>query len=124
MARLATDVREQTHAVLKATQHAVRDCLGPENGAHFGAQLPILLRGVYYEGWHIAGTPSKERHKDAFFEHVRRGMPGILDCDTESAVRAAFEVMWERVDQRQIAKLMRIFSRDRRELRTGVEAWG
>ncbi len=123
MARLGTDDREQTHAVLKATPHAVRDRLGPENGAHFGAQLPILLRGVYYEGWRIAGTPSKERHKDAFFEHVRRGMPGILDCDMELAVRTVFEVMWERVDQQEIAKRMRIFSRDLRELWTGVEAW-
>jgi len=122
MARLGTDDREQAYAVLKATLHAVRDRLGPENAAHLGAQLPILLRGVYYEGWRIAGTPSKERHRDAFFEHVRRGMPGILDCDTELAVRAVFQVMWERVDQGEIAKLMRIFPRDLRELWTGVEA--
>ena len=66
--------------------------------------------------------PSKERHREAFFEHVRRGMPRILDCDTEVAVRAVFEVMWERVDQGEIAKLMRIFPRDLRELWTGVEA--
>ncbi len=123
MARLGTDDREQTYAVLKATLHAVRDRLGPEKGAHFGAQLPILLLGVYYKRWHIARTPNKERHKDAFFEHVRRGMPGIMGCDAELAVRAVFEVMWERVNQREIAKLMRIFSRDRRELWAGAEDW-
>ena len=122
MVRLGTDDREQAYTVLKATLHAVRDRLGPENAAHLGAQLPILLRGVYYEGWRIAGMPSKERHREAFFEHVRRGMPRILDCDTEVAVRTVFEVMWERVDQGEIAKLMRIFPRDLRELWTGVEA--
>ena len=62
MVRLGTDDREQAYTVLKATLHAVRDRLGPENAAHLGAQLPILLRGVYYEGmanrWNAEqGTP-------------------------------------------------------------------
>jgi uncharacterized protein (DUF2267 family) len=119
---LGTDDRELAYTCLKATLHALRDLLGPENAAHLAAQLPLLLRGVYYEGWHIAGTPSKERHKEAFFEHVRLGMPGLPDCDTELVVRSVFEVMWDRIDQGEIAKLIRIFPRDLRQLWTGAEA--
>jgi uncharacterized protein (DUF2267 family) len=121
---LGTDDREQAYMVLKATLHALRDLMGPENAAHLAAQLPILLRGVYYEGWHVAGTPSKERRKEAFFEHVRRGMRGIPDCDTELVVRSVFEVMWNRIDQGEIAKLIRIFPRDLRQLWTGAQSQG
>jgi hypothetical protein len=28
---------------------------------HLGAQLPLLVRGIYYEGWHMAGKPTRER---------------------------------------------------------------
>jgi uncharacterized protein (DUF2267 family) len=120
MACLGIDDREQAYTVLKATLHAVRDLIGPENATRFAAQLPILLRGVYYEGWRATGTPSKERQKEPFLEHVRREMPGILGCDTELAIRAVFEVMWERVDEGEIIKLMRIFPRDLRGLWTGL----
>ena len=31
-----------------------------------GAQLPLLIRGVYYEGWRPAETPTKERQPAEF----------------------------------------------------------
>jgi uncharacterized protein (DUF2267 family) len=120
MGRLGTDDREQAYGVMKATLHALRDRIGPENAVHLAAQLPMLLRGVYYEGWRIAGTPTKERHKDAFFDHVRREMSQDWPVDTESAVRAMFEVMWHRLDQGEIAKLIRMFPPELRELWTGI----
>lgn len=122
MARLGINDREQAYSILRATLHAVRDRIGPENAVHLGAQLPILLRGVYYEGWHPAGCPTKERHKDEFLKHAHREMAGIVASDTELAVRAVFEVMWERIDQGEIAKLLRILPKELRELWTGVDA--
>ena len=122
MSRLGTDDREEAYAVLRATLHAVRDRIGAENAVHLGAQLPILMRGVYYEGWRLTGMPSKERRKDAFLEHAHREMPGVCGSDTELAVRAVFEVMWDRMDQGEIAKLMGIFPKELRGLWAGVEA--
>ena len=49
------------YAALRATLHALRDRLPVELVAHFGAGLPILVRGIYYEGWH----PSTARLKAA-----------------------------------------------------------
>jgi uncharacterized protein (DUF2267 family) len=31
--------------------HALRDRLPPEIAVHLSAQLPMLVRGIYYEGW-------------------------------------------------------------------------
>jgi len=37
----------------------LRDRLTVEDAVHLGAQLPILIRGVYYEGWKLTGKPVK-----------------------------------------------------------------
>jgi hypothetical protein len=38
--------------------------------AALGAQLPMLVRGFYYEGWHPSGKPLKDRKKSEFLAHV------------------------------------------------------
>jgi uncharacterized protein (DUF2267 family) len=61
--RLHTGDRHHAYLAL----HALRDRLGPENAVHFSAQLPMLVRGLYFEGWHLEGTPTKERTRADFF---------------------------------------------------------
>lgn len=56
--------------ILNSLAHAVRDRIGPANAVHLGAQLPMLVRGFYCEGWHMAETPTKERLTENFLEHV------------------------------------------------------
>jgi hypothetical protein len=48
----------------------LRDRIGPANASHLGAQLPMLLRGLYYEGWRMTGAASKERREIEFLEHI------------------------------------------------------
>ena len=53
--RLETPDHSFAYRVLRAWLHLVRDRLSVDAAAHLAAQLPELLRGVYYEGW----TPSR-----------------------------------------------------------------
>jgi uncharacterized protein (DUF2267 family) len=111
-----TDDRHLAYAGLKSTLHALRDRIGPENAVHLGAQLPMLIRGFYYEGWHMAGTPTKERHNEQFFDHVRAELPGGAKVDAEKMTRAVFSVMWEKVDPGEVSKLIKIFPKSMRDL--------
>ncbi|MER8485700.1 DUF2267 domain-containing protein [Mesorhizobium sp. M1322] len=64
MWRLRWHDREQVYRALIATLHALRDCLNPDEAVYMGAQLPALLRGFYYEGWHP--TPPRHSQKSKF----------------------------------------------------------
>jgi uncharacterized protein (DUF2267 family) len=49
----STDMERSFH-VLRSVLHAIRDRLPANEAVHLGAQMPMLVRGFYYEGWHPA----------------------------------------------------------------------
>lgn len=58
-AEFDTDDHEFVYRVTRAWLHAVRDRLPLTDAAHLGAQLPELLRGVYYDGFDPVHLPVK-----------------------------------------------------------------
>jgi uncharacterized protein (DUF2267 family) len=89
---------------LRATLHAVRDQLQIRTIAHFGDQLPILVRGIYYEGWN--GKGSHERHAKPFLDHVHEGLKGHAELSAERALRATVEVLFDHLDPGQMEKMV------------------
>ena len=68
--RLAWNDKSRSYRLLKAVLHAVRDRLSVDDSAHLAAQLPTLLRGVFYEQWRPAAVPNKRRALNEFIEDV------------------------------------------------------
>jgi uncharacterized protein (DUF2267 family) len=58
-AGFGTSDRRLAYRVLRAWLHNLRDCLSVEVAAHFAAQLPELLRGVFFDGWNPSHVPEK-----------------------------------------------------------------
>lgn len=67
---------EQAYSHLRAVIHAVRDRLTAEEVAHFGSQLPMIVRGFYFEGWRPAQAPNDFDTVDEFFQHVNASLDG------------------------------------------------
>jgi uncharacterized protein (DUF2267 family) len=66
--------RRRAYRALAAVLHALRDRLTVDEVAQLGAQLPILVRGLYYDQWHHpAGKPDRLRHKEEFLAAVAAG---------------------------------------------------
>ena len=56
---LGTDDRRHAYRVLRAWLHTLRDRLTVHAAVKLAAQLPELLRGVYYDGWEPSRVPVK-----------------------------------------------------------------
>jgi uncharacterized protein (DUF2267 family) len=61
---------QYAYRVLRAVLHVLRDRLAIAAPARVGAQLPTLIRGIYYEGWDPSHTPMPPHTLDTFLEHV------------------------------------------------------
>lgn len=108
MSELATEDRHAAYVALKATLQALRDRIGPENAVHFGAQLPLLMRGVLFENWHLAGTPSDERTAEAFVARIAGYLPPNSGIDPHYAAQAGLAAIADMVDEGEMRKLLRI----------------
>jgi uncharacterized protein (DUF2267 family) len=116
MQALDTDERNDAYAALRATLQALRDRLTVDEAAQLGAQLPMLVRGFYYEGWHPAGRPHRERSKEAFLAHVQEGLRGREHLEAEQVARAVFHVLGEQMSGGEIEQVKHALPKPVREL--------
>jgi uncharacterized protein (DUF2267 family) len=94
--RLGWQNREKVYAALIATLHALRDSVPREEAVFLGAQLPPLLRGLYYEGWHAVGRAAT-RGRRAFLDRIHAGVHQEPGIDTEQVAHAVFALLAERL---------------------------
>lgn len=116
MRELGTDDRRIAFGALRGALHALRDHLEVHTMAHLSAQLPMLLRGLFYEGWRPNTGPSRERHLDEFLAHVSGLLPPRLEGYPEEAVRAAYVALSECMDSGELAKIVHQMPADLRRL--------
>ncbi|MBV8106744.1 MAG: DUF2267 domain-containing protein [Hyphomicrobiales bacterium] len=66
--------------VWKNSQPDLEIRLTPEQAVHLGAQLPLLIRGFYYDGWRLDKTPADERQPAEFVALVAAQLPPTSDA--------------------------------------------
>lgn len=96
---------QQAYSYLRAVLHAVRDRLTVEEASHFAAELPMLVRGFYYEGWRPALAPNRDRKTvDDFLEAVRESLRDETTpiSDTGAATTAVLGLLTNRMAEGQI----------------------
>ena len=109
------DSHRAYHA-LRAVLHALRDRLTVEQAAALAAQLPMLVRGFFYEGWHPHDKPARIRHKREFLALVADGMRGDQSADPEEVTRAVLRVLTAHVSAGEVESVKRSLPDELRSL--------
>ena len=92
---LGTDDRHYAYRALRAYLHAVRDRISVEEAAQLGAQMPLLIRGIYYDGWVPARTPASYHTVDEFLTRVAEEaqLAGETEVRNEDVVSRSVTVL-------------------------------
>jgi uncharacterized protein (DUF2267 family) len=100
---------------LRAGLHAIRDRLPQSEVAALGAQLPMLVRGAYYEGWSPNHPERRAKTIDDLAEHVRTELQGGMAAPPHDVVHATIKVLHDHVDRHEVAKIWALMPEPIRE---------
>jgi uncharacterized protein (DUF2267 family) len=105
---LGVDDRQYAYRALRAVLHTLRDRLTVDVAAKLAAQLPTLIRGIYYEDWDPSRTPLPLHDVEAFLDHVlaEGGMAG--ETEASVAVTAVARVLRAHVSPGEIDHVMAV----------------
>lgn len=113
---LGWEDRHKSYLALRTTLQALRDRLTLEEVAQLGAQLPMLIRGFYYEGWNPAETPQKVRNRAQFLARIEQQFKGDDAVNSEGVVRAVFALLENRITDGEINDVKGILPAEIRDL--------
>jgi len=99
----------------------LRDRLTVTEAADLGAQLPMLIRGLYYEGWGPTGKPIKERKREDFLAHIAAAFPGSPNTYPEQIAWAVFKLLERRVSSGEIRDILHVLPAPIRSLWPSAE---
>jgi uncharacterized protein (DUF2267 family) len=108
--------RHRAYQALRAVLHCLRDRLTIDEAAQLGDQLPMLVRGIYYEAWHPAGKPEKIRSREEFLAWVALRFGKTPPVDPEEAVRAVFQALEDHVAAGEIRDVISVLPQEIRTL--------
>jgi uncharacterized protein (DUF2267 family) len=108
--------RHRAYHALRAVLHCLRDRLTVDEAAQLGDQLPMLVRGIYYEAWHPAGKPEKIRTREEFLARISTHLPKARPINAEDAARAVFQVLEKYVTAGEIEDVVQAMPQEIRIL--------
>lgn len=102
--RLGWHDRQRAYLALLAALHALRDALPRDQAIYLGAELPVLLRGLYYEGWHHGPLPMT-RSRSAFLSRIHDGVHRDPAIDAEHLARCVFALLAARLPAAEVEEV-------------------
>lgn len=81
---------DKSFQALRSTLTTLRERLSPDEASDLAAQLPVVLRGVYYDGYRPSKQPSRERHVQDFLDKIRERFNRQPIVDAEWLARTTF----------------------------------
>ena len=107
--------KSSVYQALRSTLHALRDRLRVEEAVQLAAQLPLLIKGVYYDGWTPLDKPQKYK-KEEFARRVHEQFQFDPDLNPAEIIRAVLRVMYRHMGEGEFGDV-------KSNMPAGIQEW-
>jgi uncharacterized protein (DUF2267 family) len=107
--------RQLAYHALRGVLFALRDRLTVDEVFDLSAQLPMLIRGLFFEGYQVMDKPEKF-HAEEFLARVAEELHTTGGGNPERAVRAVLTVLQSHVAKGEIDEVIAELPKDIRRL--------
>ncbi|CAN7364293.1 DUF2267 domain-containing protein [Mesorhizobium sp. LjNodule214] len=118
VSELARDLgwsEQSAYRLLRSVLHTLRDWLSPAEMADLSAQLPTLIRGIYFEGWNPSAPESEHKKRD-FVLSVRNSFGYDEAVDFDVAINAVFKLLDRHISHGEIVQVRNSMKKSLRHL--------
>lgn len=102
--------------VLSVVLQQLRDHLPLELSAHLGAQLPMIVRGTFYDKFDPTGLPRSGHSVNDFLQSVAKDLSDSRGVNPKAAVQSVLSLLKRHVSAGQMEKVERALPKGIREL--------
>jgi uncharacterized protein (DUF2267 family) len=101
----ATIPENKAGRILRASLHALRNRISIDESFHLLAQLPLVLKGIYVDGWRPNQPFERIKHMQDFLDEVRAMDTGNAAYDfgndekAKQLIGVVFQVMQEYISE-------------------------
>ena len=102
MDELRTDDRDRAGRVLRAVLHALRQRLPADESLQLMAQLPLVVKGLYVDGWRLSDVPDKSlKTAEDFFQEMadQDGSTGARDFPNDIQARKSAQAVFRTLER-------------------------
>ncbi|AKM82421.1 TPA: DUF2267 domain-containing protein [Candidatus Berkelbacteria bacterium] len=108
--------RHQAYQATRAVLHALRDRLPIDLEAHLAAELPLFLKGVFFEGWSPARVPLR-MNKEEFIQYIRQNFIfDVKENEVEKVINVVGKRIFELIGPEETKNILQALSSDVAEL--------
>ncbi len=100
---------------LRGVLQAIRDRLTPEEAFQLSAQLPMLIRGMFFERYYLSGKPEKFNAEE-LKSRIEEALGPSPEVDPSLAFKAVLLVLRKYVSEGQLSDIYGIMPKDIRQL--------
>jgi uncharacterized protein (DUF2267 family) len=102
--------------VLGSTLRALRDRLRPDLAAHLASELPLVVRGAYYDRYRPSEQPRLTRSRAEFVKSIDADLQNIRPVNPDQAAQCVFRVLNHHIPKGQLDKVRAALPEDVREM--------
>lgn len=113
--RLKHGDKNESLQTLRAVLHALRDRLTVGEAAQLSAQLPLVIRGIFFENFRPNAMPVRRGGVDEFLTEVGNHLPRQTGRELKRAVQVVFDVLSHHVSQGEVEDVGAILPTELRE---------